>query len=105
MFGKKAFFKVPLHQQFDYKPMHYDPQKEEMKNRIKELKELQEGGIEGTKARISSGMRSGHLGDKDYRKKIRQRSNITFIAVIVMLIVLTYFLLSVYLPELNKFLE
>lgn len=105
MFGKKAFFKTPLHQQFDYKPMHYDPQKEEMKNRIKELDELKEGGLEGTKARISSGIRSGHLGDQDYRKKILKRSNVTLITVIVMLIVLTYFLLSVYLPELNKFLE
>lgn len=104
MFGKKAFFKVPLHQQFNYKPMHYDPQKEEMKNRIKELDELREGGLDGTKARISSGIRSGHLGDKDYRKILLLKSNITLVAVIVMLIVLTYFLLSVYLPELNKFL-
>ena len=105
MFGKKAFFRVPKHQQFNYKPMHYDPQKEELADRIKSLKDLKQDGLEGTKARISSGIRSGHMGDEVYRKQQKRRSAIIFFGVIVMLIVLTYFLLSVYLPELKQFLE
>lgn len=105
MFGKKTFFRVPSHQQFHYKPMHYDPKKEELQDRLQELKELQKDDIDGVKARIASGMRSSHLEDEGYRKTLLRRSTITLVGVIVMLIVLTYFLLSVYLPELSKFIE
>lgn len=105
MFGKKAFFRVPDHQKFHYKPMYYNPQKEELADRLNSLKELQKDDLEGAKARISSGMRSSHLGDAAYRKQQMRRSAITFVSVIVMLIILTYFLLSVYLPEITQFLE
>ena len=104
MFGKKAFFRMPKHQQFHYKPMHYDPQKEELESRVEQLKDLQEDSLEGAKARIASGIRSSHLGNETYRKQLKRRSAFIFVAVIVMLIILSYFLLSVYLPELMKFL-
>ena len=105
MFGKRRMFKVPQHQKFDYKPMYYDPQKEELEERIKGLKELQKDDIEGAKARISSGMRSSYLADQQYRKRQVLRSNLVLIGVVIMLIVLGYLLLNVYLPDLEKFIK
>ncbi len=98
-------FRVPKHQQFDYKPMYYDPQKEELQERLKELEELRKSDVDGAKARISSGLRGGYLADQGYRRKQVMRSNLTLVAIIAMLAVLGYFVLSVYLPELTKALE
>ncbi|MGH1434576.1 MAG: hypothetical protein ACRBG0_08970 [Lewinella sp.] len=105
MFGKRRMFKVPVHQKFDYKPMYYDPKKEELEERIKGLKELQKDDVEGAKARIASGMRSSYLADQEYRKRQVLRSNLVLVGVVIMLIVLGYLLLNVYLPDLNKFIQ
>lgn len=105
MFGKGRIFRVPKHQQFKYKPMYYDPQKEELQERLNALKELQKNDVEGTKARITSGIRSGHLQDQEYRREQVKRSNIKLVTIVIMLIVLGYLLLNVYLPELNAFIE
>ncbi|RMF02875.1 MAG: hypothetical protein D6772_02915 [Bacteroidetes bacterium] len=101
MFGKRSIFRVPKHQQFNYKPMYYDPKKEELQARLKELAELQQENVEGTKARISSGLRGGYLSDSQYRRKQVQRSNLTLVLIIMMLVLLGYLALSVYLPEFN----
>lgn len=105
MFGKRSLFKVPKHQKFDYKPMYYDPKKEELEDRLQSLKDLKDNSLEGTKARISSGMRSSHLADETYRKRQLMRSNLILVIVIVMLIVLAYLLLNVYLPEIEEFVK
>ena len=105
MFGKRSMFRVPKHQQFDYKPMYYDPQKEELQERLQGLEKLRQGDVDGTKARISSGLRGGYLSDQNYRRNQVLRSNLTLIGIIAMLAVLGYFVLSVYLPELTKMLE
>lgn len=85
--------------------MHYDPQKEELQERLKALKELQRDDVDGAKARISSGIRGRYGVDQAYRKQQVLRSNLILVGVVVMLIVLGYLLLNVYLPELNKFIE
>ncbi len=105
MFGKRSLFRVPKHQQFDYKPMYYDPQKEELQERLKELKELQKEDIDGTKARISSGMRSTWNSDKEYRRKQVMRSNLILVGLVIMLLILGYLLLNVYLPELTQLMQ
>lgn len=103
--GFRFLFRTPKHQQFQYKPMHYDARKEELKERLAELERLKENGLEGTKARISSGIRRGYLADQDYRKKQIMRSNLTLVLIVIMLIVLGYLLLDVYLPEITQMLE
>ena len=105
MFGKRKLFKVPQHQKFDYKPMYYDPKKEELQERLRGLRELQQEGIEGTKARIAGGLRGSHLADQTYRRQQVRRSNFIWIGVVIMLIVLAYLLLDVYLPVLENFLK
>ena len=105
MFGGRKIFKVPVHQKFNYKPMHYDPRKEELEDRLEGLKELQRNDVDGVKARILSGIRSSHLVDQTYRRQQIMRSNMIMLGVVIMLIVLAYLLLNVYLPELLKFTE
>ena len=85
--------------------MYYDPQKEELQERLKELKELQRNDVDGAKARISSGIRGRYGADQAYRKQQVLRSNLILVGVVVMLLVLGYLLLNVYLPELNNFVE
>ena len=85
--------------------MYYDPQKEELEERLKSLRELQKEDIEGTKARIASGMRSTYQADQAYRKRQVLRSNLILVGVVIMLIILGYMLLNVYLPQLNQFME
>ncbi|MEZ4987369.1 MAG: hypothetical protein R2795_20380 [Saprospiraceae bacterium] len=104
MLGRKLF-RVPSHQQFNYKPMYYDPRKEELQERLEAIKELQQEDMEGMKARIASGMRSSHAADERYRSQQVMRSNLILVGVIIMLIVLGYLLLNVYLPELDKFMK
>ncbi|PSR12980.1 MAG: hypothetical protein DA408_14805 [Bacteroidetes bacterium] len=105
MFGNRKIFKVPVHQKFSYKPMHYDPRKEELEERLRTLTELQRDDIAGAKSRIASGLRSGYLADQTYRQQQIRRSNLVIVGVVIMLLVLGYLLLNVYLPELTKFTE
>ena len=105
MFGNRKIFNVPVHQKFNYKPMHYDPRKEELEDRLRTLAELQRDDIAGAKSRISSGIRSGYLADQTYRQQQIRRSNLVIVGVVIMLLVLGYLLLNVYLPELTKFTE
>ncbi|MEM1215532.1 MAG: hypothetical protein AAGJ82_07605 [Bacteroidota bacterium] len=101
----RKFFRVPKHQQFGYKPMHYDPRKEELEERLRTIKELQSGDIEGSKARIASGMRSRHKVDQTYRRQQVLRSNLILIGVLLMLAVLGYMMLNIYLPEFTKMIS
>ena len=105
MFSRRSLFRVPKHQQFDYKPMYYDPQKEELEERLEALRELQKDDIDGTKARIASGIRGSYRTDQDYRRRQVLRSNLILVGVVIMLLVLGYLLLNVYLPELNQLME
>lgn len=105
MFGKRKLFRVPKHQQFKYKPMYYDPQKEELQERLNTLRELKKNDVDGAKARITSGIRGGYMQDQEYRRNQVRRSNLKLVMIVIMLVVLGYLLLNVYLPELNAFIE
>lgn len=105
MFGKRTLFRVPKHQQFQYKPMYYDPQKEELEDRLAELREREKNDVEGTKARIASGIRSSYMADQTYRQQQVRRSNLVLVGIVIMLIVLGYLVLNVYLPDFTKLLE
>lgn len=105
MFGKRTLFRVPKHQQFQYKPMYYDPQKEELEDRLAELREREKNDVEGAKARIASGMRSSYMADQAYRSQQVRRSNLVLVGIVIMLIVLGYLVLNVYLPDITKLLK
>ena len=83
-----ALFKLPGHYVFDYKPLYYDPKKEEMQKRVQRIKK--ELGVEldddiDYKPDISF-RRTGI-----YRKRKERTSVIRF------LIILTFFVLIAYI--------
>ena len=96
-------FSTPKHQRYEYKPRFYDAKKEDLERRLKEIQERKEGGdVEKSKARISQGFQSrggSFSASTEYRSKQVVRSNMLLLAIIVVLLCVTYLLLNVYLPE------
>ncbi|MEO0338510.1 MAG: hypothetical protein AAF242_04780 [Bacteroidota bacterium] len=94
----RKFIKLPKHQQYQYKPRYWDPEKEKLHERLQKIEDLKGGGQEGMKARISSGLKRGYLADSRQRNKALTRSNLLLLAVVIGLLGLAYTFLTVYLP-------
>ncbi len=99
------FFRVPKHQQFTYKPRYWDPKKEELDERMQRIKDMQERGVEASKARISGSFRKGYKGNHQYRKSQVRRSNLMLFIVIAILIFITYLFLKDLVPDIAKAIE
>ena len=100
------FFRVPKHQRFEYKTRYWDPRKEELEERLKRIEERKGDDLAATKARISGSFRSkSYQGDKEYRRRQVRRSNMTLIAVVIILLILCYLFLMVYLPRIVQMVE
>ena len=101
------FFKVPKHQQYEYKPRYWDPRKEELEDRLKRIDKIKGRDAEAVKARLSGGFRRGFeaTGVKRSRRGQVMRSNLILVGIIVILLLLSYLLLTVYLPEVVDFIE
>ncbi len=100
------FFKVPKHQQYEYKPRYWDPKKEELEERLRKAEERRGSNVEASKARISSGFRN--KATREYSGIGRRqafRSNMILIAVIAFLVLLCYLLITVYLPKIVNMVE
>ncbi len=99
------FNKVPKNQQFEYKPRYWNPEKEELEERLKRIEMMQGTDTEAMKNRISSGLRSRSYSNTSYRRQQVMRSNVILFAVVVGLILASFLLLTKYLPKLARFLE
>ena len=100
------FFRIPKHQQYDYKPRYWDPKKEELEDRLKEIKERSGSVPQAIKARLSGGgFRRGYQADSRYRQRHVMRSNMILLGIVVVLIIFSYLFLSVYLPRIVNVLE
>lgn len=93
------FFKLPKHQQYQYKPRFWDPKKEEREERLKQIEAMKEGDAEALKARLSANFRKGYAKDTSFRKRQVMRSNLILLGVLALLIILSYLFITVYLPE------
>ena len=105
--GLFKFLKPPTHQQFSYKPRYWDPKKEEAEQRRQRVEILQNGGVEAMRTRISAGFQRGMGGaaaSGTYRNQRVKRSNGTLLMVIIVLLVISYFAIEVYFPDLSKWL-
>ncbi len=99
------FFRVPKHQQYDYKPRYWDPKKEELEERLQEIEDRKGKSIDAVKARLSGGLRrGGYHTDGRYRKRQVARSNLMLVAIIAVLVLISYLLL-VQLPGFMEVLE
>lgn len=104
--GLFKFSRVPKHQQFEYKPRFFDPEKEELEKRLKSLEDLNASDTASLKDRISTGLRrKGVVRDGRPHSNQLMRSNILLLAIVIFLALATLFLLDKYLPRLLQFLE
>ena len=105
--GVFKFLKPPSHQQFSYKPRFWDPKKEEARQRAERVKLLEDGGVDAMKARISGGFRKGAGGAAagTYRSERVKRANGTLFIVIIALLVISYFAIEVYFPDISGWME
>ena len=99
------FFKVPKHQRYDYKPRFYDPKKEELQKRLKEIEGVKNGEIEATKSRISKGMRRGYSTNYQTKRQQMLRSNMILLGVVLVLLLVSYLFLTKYLPQIVQSIE
>ena len=100
------FFRVPKHQQYDYKPRYWDPKKEELEERLKQIEERKGHDAQAIRARLAGGgFRRGYQADGSYRKRQVLRSNVVLLAIVVALVLFSYIFLSVYLPRIVQVME
>ena len=97
---KVRWSKLPTNRQYNYNPRYWNQKKEDLNERIKNVHLVKEGDKEAMKARIRGGMKRGYVKDASaFRKKKVMRANLTLIGIIFLLIFLTYYGLTVYLPK------
>ncbi len=99
------FTKLPKHRQYEYTPRYWNPEKEELEERLKRIEERKQGDKDAMKSRISSGFRRGYIGGRSLRGKQARRSNAILLGIVVLLIFFTYFALTEYLPGLVESME
>lgn len=102
------FFKTPKNQRYNYKPRYWDPKKEELSERMQKYKgKAGRNDVEAVKSRLSKGFQKGGGGpdfkiSSQMRAAETKRSNKMLLAVIIILIVLTYFALQIYVPSIEE---
>lgn len=101
----RKFIKLPKHQQYQYKPRYWDPEKEELKERLQRIEALKQGDTEGMKARIASGIKRGYKADSRERNKQMTRSNLVLLIIVIFLLGVSYVFMTVYLPEIINKIE
>ena len=88
---------------FTYHPRFYDERKEAFQERLKKAQDLAGDDPEALKRRIRSSLqkRSGYLPERSYRSRQTTRSNIMVMAILLILIAITF----LYLPRIMQYLE
>ena len=91
------FFKPPPHQRYVYKPRFWNPEKEELKERLDRASGDKDGDGEVMKSRISDHFaRRSMRGsvDSGFRERQVARSNFRLILILAVVIVLAYLVLT-----------
>ena len=96
------FFKLPKHQQYQYKPRFWDPKKEEREERLQQIEAMKEGDPEALKARLSANFRKGYAKDTSFRKRQVRRSNLILLGILALLVIFSYLFIAVYLPKIAE---
>lgn len=101
------FFKPEKPVGFTYRPRFYEVEKNELEKKLKEAREIRGNDPDKVKERIRRNIRrkTSFLADKSYRQRRLLRSNIMILLIIIALIVVTYAVLELYLPEIVKYFE
>lgn len=99
------FFKLPKHTVYSYKPRYWDPQKEDLEERLKRIEDLQNGSVDAAKSRIAGGFKRGiskgnPAWSTKYRRKQVARSNYILLITTAVLVLLTVYFLARFMPSL-----
>ncbi len=98
LMGLFKVLRLPKHARYNYIPRYYDPRKEELQDRLKEIELQRENSPEAMKSRISSGLKRG-AGDGRTRRKTILRSNFIILGVVVVLVMLSILFINYYVPR------
>lgn len=84
-------FRTPKHNKFDYNPMYWNPEKEDLQERLESVEKSKTNDPEALKARIGRGLRHRTAGvssdTRGFRSRQVQKSNKTLMIVLAALIV------------------
>lgn len=104
------FTKVPKPNRFEYKTRFYNPEKEELQQKLRRIEKLEKGEYtsEEAKTRIQSTFkrRTGRTQvDRSFRSNQARRSNIMLLAIIIILALAAYYLVNQNLSGLIQLME
>jgi len=100
-----SIFSTPSHQKFQYRPRYWDPKKDETEAFKARIREVQGQDVEGTKARITSGLKTGYGGDPLLRAQLKRKSNIRIMGFIGILFLVSYWLVTKYMDQFIQWVE
>jgi hypothetical protein len=103
VFFKTGLAKLPKNKSFDYQPRYFDEQKERLKKREEELKQMLEGKGSSSKEREIqfNFRRASSLGN--HRSKEITKSNIRLIVIMFLLLSIFYYMFKNLDQVLNLF--
>lgn len=98
-------FKVPKHQRYKYIPRYWEPEKEDLQERVRQASN--EGNTNATdmKSRISRGFQRRAYVRGNPSSSGTRRSNLILVAAVIGLCYLTFLLLGKYMPVIEKWLQ
>jgi len=88
------FFNQTKHRRFEYIPRYYNPAKEELEKRLSKFQKEKSSGIEDMKINIRAGLRNRAPGGGGFNL----RYSLLIMAILVILLFITIYLFSAYLP-------
>jgi hypothetical protein len=98
-------FRTPKHQKFIYHPRYYDPEKEELMERIRSARGDQDSDIDNMKARIGKNYQSRYQRRKESARKTIRNTNVRVFVIFLVLLIFTYFLLVEFMPVIEAYLS
>jgi len=90
--GVPRLFKLPGYKKFSFFPRYYDPQKEELKQRVKNIEDEIRQKENGERAPIIKGQMREYF-HRSNTAKIKRQSNIRLIVIMAVLFIILYYLL------------
>lgn len=88
--GIPRFFKIAKHRQYNYQPIYYDEQKEQLEERIKNIE--REYGIKNGEAFTRSMSKGSFSHHYDRKSKTQRYATTRLILIIVFLLFVAYYL-------------
>lgn len=106
--GFLSFGKRPKHRKFDYIPRYYDPDKEELQERLRQYKTntaVNSDDTELAKQRIRGGFRRNSRTNTEAMRIANRKSNMRLLLVLATLLLMSIYFINRYLPKIVAAIE